>query len=91
MDYKTIIETDLGVYKLSLITNDNVYYVNDKEFDANGVVIMFDKNNKIISENYFAYTAYVDDLEAILYENKDYSFVRDGVLEEAKEYFEEYN
>lgn len=91
MIYETTIETDLGVYELSLITNDYVYYVNDTESDENACVKMFDKNNKIISDNYFAYTAYIDDLEDILYKGKEYTFVKEGILEYSKEYFEKYN
>lgn len=90
-NYKKVIVTDLGEFKLSLITNDFIYYVNHDESDENGCVIMMNKKGKVVSDNYFAYGAYEDDMEKILNNTLEYEYVSEEDLSSAKEYFERYS
>lgn len=91
MNYKKIIKTDLGEYILSLVTEDFLYYVNEKESDENGCVIMTRKNGEVVSDNYFAYGSYVDDMEKVLKNEIACEFVLESSLSYAKEYFETYS
>jgi len=53
-----------NLYRLSLITEDFYFYSNYKEGDENGNTLMYDRQtDKILSNNYFAYTALEDYLE----------------------------
>lgn len=85
---KTVIN-EMGVYNLALATKDFVYYVNHNEIDTNGYVVMYNTNGKLISNNYFGYTAYMDDMEKIILHNGKYEFIDEELLEYAREYFEE--
>lgn len=86
---KDNIKTCLGIYELVLITENCIYYLNDDESDENACVIMCDKNGKQISNNYFAYGALIEDLEDIIFNNKNYIFTKEGFLEESKNYLKE--
>lgn len=86
---KDSIETCLGIYNLSLITENCIYYSNDEECDENACVIMLDKEGNQISNNYFAFGAFMEDLDDIIFSNKKYLFVKDGLLEEAKNYLKD--
>lgn len=56
------------LYRLSMITEDFYFYSNYKEGDENGNTLMYDRQtDKLLSNNYFAYTALEDHLE-----RKDY-------------------
>jgi hypothetical protein len=51
-------------YRLSLITEDHYYYSNYQEGDENGNTLIYDrKTDKLLSDNYFAYSALVECLE----------------------------
>ena len=52
---KKRIKTILGYYYRAMETVDHVYYVNYQEGDENGCVVIFDRANKVVSDNYFAY------------------------------------
>lgn len=53
------------VYRLSLINEDFYFYSNYKEGDENGNTLMYSRiNDKLISDNYFAYGALEDMLES---------------------------
>lgn len=91
MNYKKVIKTDIGEYVLSLVTEDFLYYVNEKESDENGCVIMIRKNGELVSDNYFAYSSYIDDMEKLLENKLKYEFVSENSLYGAKEYFENYS
>ena len=86
---KDSIETCLGVYDLALITENCIYYSNDDECDENACVIMLDKEGNPISDNYFAYGAFMEDLQDIIFNNKKYIFVKEGLLEEAKRFLKD--
>lgn len=90
MNYKQIIKTDLGEYVLSLVTEDFLYYANEIECDENACVIMTDKNGEVVSDNYFAYGSYIDDMKKVLKNAIPYEFVSESSLSAAKEYFERY-
>lgn len=60
-----------NLYRLSLITEDFYFYSNYKEGDENGNTLMYDRQtDKLLSDNYHAYTALEDYLET-----KDYLWV----------------
>lgn len=86
---KDSIETCLGVYDLALITENCIYYANDEECDENACVIMLDKEGNQISNNYFAYGAFMEDLQDVIFNNKPYIFAREEVLEEAKRFLKD--
>jgi hypothetical protein len=53
-----------NLYRLSLITENFYFYSNYKEGDENGNTRMYDRHSdKLLSDNYFAYTAFEDCLE----------------------------
>lgn len=85
---KKEIVTELGTYKLALVTNDFVFYVNEHEYDGNGCVMMYDKNDKLISENYFAFNEYIDTMEQIITNDLKYEYVDSDQLENMKWYFD---
>lgn len=58
------IKTLTGTYKLVLIT-DFKYFLNICECDDNAAVIMLNQNDQLVSDNYFACMAYLDDIEEI--------------------------
>ena len=53
-----------NLYRLSLITENFYFYSDYKEGDENGNTRMYDRHSdKLLSDNYFAYTALEDCLE----------------------------
>ena len=63
--FKDQIKNSLWVYKKSLINKDFIFYINEEEWDSNGNTIMKDiKTWKIISNNYFANTAFIEDAQS---------------------------
>lgn len=84
---KMTIENILGTYELMLTTSRFNYYVNQNECDENGCCIMTDNEGKIVSDNYFAYSSLLDDLEMIIDGKLKYKYINDDFLEQAKEYF----
>ena len=81
-----MIENKIGEYKLALITQDFLYYINENEVDENNCVIIKDKNRNLISDNYFAYADYLDHLENIIEGLATYEYVNEEVLKQAREY-----
>lgn len=79
--------TELGTYKLALVTSEFVFYVNGNESDENGCVLMYNKDNKLVSDNYFAFDEYIDTMEQIITNNLKYEYIDSDQLENAKEYF----
>lgn len=79
--------TELGTYKLALVTSEFVFYVNEYESDENACVMMYNKDNKLISDNYFAFDEYIDTMEQIISNNLKYEYIDSDQLENAKEYF----
>lgn len=65
-----LIKTPLGNYSRALETNDHIYFVNYTESDENASVKMYNRNREIVSNNYFAYGALMEDLE-----NKNYVWI----------------
>lgn len=82
------IVTELGTYKLALVTSDFVFYVNEHESDGNGCVMMYNKDNKLISENYFAFNEYIDTMEQIITGDLKYEYVDNDQLENMQWYFD---
>lgn len=72
-------------YKLALVTNGYKYYVNTLEDDENKAVIMKDKDNKTISNNYFAYADFIEQMENIIEKSATYQYIDEGILEQVKE------
>lgn len=74
-------------FKLALKTKDFDYYINENENDENNSVIMKDKEGKVISENYFAYGSFFDDLEKAIEDETSYEFIDEEVLKNGIEHF----
>lgn len=81
----------MNEFKLALKTKDFDYYVNVDESDENNSVIMKNKNNEVISSNYFAYSSFIDDLKLAIEDENFYEFVDEEILENGIKYFETYN
>ena len=73
-------------YKLKLIINNYMYYVNELEADENNNVIIKDKKGNIISNNYFAYADFIEQLEKIIEGSATYEYIDEKILSQAKEY-----
>jgi hypothetical protein len=57
-----------SVFRLSLITEEFYFYSNYQEGDPNANTIMYRRSNdELVSDNYFAYGALEEDLEAESY------------------------
>ena len=61
---KSLFRHYFGTYYHALQTNDFHYYVNYKECDENASVIMLNNQGEVISDNYFAYSSLIDDIES---------------------------
>ena len=57
------IKTVLGTYDRLLDTKNHIYYVNLDECDENACVKMFNRKRELVSDNYFAYQSFMDDIE----------------------------
>lgn len=62
-----IINTILGKYFRVLETDKHIYFVNLEESDENASVKMFGRTRELISDNYFAYEAFMEDLNKANY------------------------
>lgn len=76
----------MSKYKLKLIINNNMYYVNELESDENNNVIIKDKDGNIVSNNYFAYADFMEQLEKIIKGLCKYEYIDKRTLDYAKEY-----
>lgn len=74
-------------FKLALKTKDFNYYIDETESDENSSVIMKDKEGKVVSENYFAYGSFFDDLEKAIKDETSYEFIDEEVLKNGIEHF----
>jgi phosphoglycerol transferase MdoB-like AlkP superfamily enzyme len=52
------------LFTLQLVTKDYIFYGDEKESDDNGNTLMYDRNMKLISDNYFANVGLRDEKEA---------------------------
>jgi hypothetical protein len=68
-----IIKTVLGDYHRAMETPNHIYFVN---FDENNSVKMFNRNREIVSDNYFAYQAFMEDIE-----NEQYTWMSEKLKE----------
>ncbi len=59
---KRIIDTPIGKYWRSLETPQHIYFVNLTESDENASVKMYTRARTLVSDNYFAYEAFFEDL-----------------------------
>jgi hypothetical protein len=71
-----VIKTVLGDYHRALETLHHIYFVNYEEGDENASVKMFNRNREIVSDNYFAYQAFMEDIET-----KQYTWVSEKLKE----------
>lgn len=82
-------------FKLALVTGEFVFYVNEEECDDNANVIMYRQENfTLLSDNYFANGAFMEELEAIYKGKYKPEFMSDNTEENLKliaetGYFEE--
>ena len=71
-----VIKTVLGDYHRALETLHHIYFVNYEEGDENASVKMFNRNREIVSDNYFAYQAFMEDIE-----NEQYTWMSEKLKE----------
>lgn len=71
-----VIKTVLGDYHRALETLHHIYFVNYEEGDENASVKMLNRNREIVSDNYFAHSAFMEDIE-----NKKYSWMSEKLKE----------
>jgi hypothetical protein len=57
-------------------TLHHIYFVNFDESDENNSVKMFNRNREIVSDNYFAYQAFIEDIE-----NEQYTWMSEKLKE----------
>ena len=50
-------------FKLLLITKDFIFYGNPEESDENSSLIMLRRNLELVSNNYFAYQGFMEELK----------------------------
>ena len=60
--YASIITVDEREYKLELISDKFIFYIDELEDDENGCCIMYNIAGEVVSDNYFAYQGYLEDL-----------------------------
>ena len=88
---KKEIKTELGTYIKSLITNEFTYYVNPNECDENGNTMMFrNSSDELVSDNYFAFSDYLNNMEKLVNGELTYSFVDEKALKDFKQYYKEF-
>ena len=73
-------------YKLSLVIDGYSYYINENEVDENNCVIIKDKDGNLVSNNYFAYADYLDQLESIINGSATYEYIDEEALKQARSY-----
>jgi hypothetical protein len=71
-----VIKTVLGDYHRALETLHHIYFVNYEEGDENASVKMFNRNREIVSDNYFACQAFMEDIE-----NEQYTWMSEKLKE----------
>ena len=71
-----VIKTVLGDYHRAMETPNHIYFVLFEECDENNSVKMFNRNREIVSDNYFAYQAFMEDIET-----KQYTWVSEKLKE----------
>lgn len=74
-------------FKLALKAKDFDYYIDENESDENSSVIMKDKSGNVVSDNYFAYGSFFDELEKAIKDETSYEFIDEEVLKNGIEYF----
>ena len=62
LSFSRYIKTALGTYVRALDTNEFIFFVNFDESDENASVKMFNRKRELISDNYFAYEAFMEAL-----------------------------
>jgi len=71
LNQRRTINTSLGTYHRALETKDFIFFVNFEESDENASVKMFDRNRKLISDNYFASEALFEEMQKDRYLRKE--------------------
>ena len=80
--YKNKIIYEDRVFYLQMVTKDFVFYIDTKETDENGIALMYGKDMKLISDNYFAYEEFMEILEEYHNGNsKDVEFLSSEIKE----------
>lgn len=82
--YEEIIEKDDYKYKLGMITEDYVFYYLEGDED----ILMFDRDKKLISDNYFGQGEFSDQCEK-LYPTKGWVWADENTQYNAKCIYEE--
>jgi hypothetical protein len=86
--YPKIIKKEFQTFKIALITEKNVFYVDEEESDEDGATIMYDRNMNKISDNYFATEEYLEQSKKH-YKNKSWVWASNSTEYNVKEHIEE--
>lgn len=71
-----------STYNIALVTGKFIYYLDEEECDENACVIMYEKENfSLLSDNYFAYEALMEDLEEVYKGKIEPEFMSDNLKE----------
>lgn len=76
-------------FSIGLVTSENIYYVDLNECDDNANTKIFDLHGNLLSDNYFATNALIEDLEKVLNGEIEPKYINQELLENARLYFEQ--
>lgn len=94
-EFPNVMEYDEQTFKLAVIAENFVYYVDEDECDENGNTMMFQRGNfELVSNNYFATNDLMETLGKIHRGELQPEFISDDMMENIKllaesGYFEE--
>lgn len=78
----------MNEFTMVLETSDYVFYSDFEESDENGNTKMYNKDGKLLSDNYFAYNELMNQLESINNGEIDPIFIHDYLKNYMAEMFE---
>lgn len=69
-----------STYNIALVTGKFIYYLDEEECDENACVIIYEKEKfSLLSDNYFAYEALMEDLEEVYKGKIEPEFMSDNL------------
>lgn len=76
MNYQNTINND---FQLALITNDYIFFTNNEELDENANTKMYNKDMKLLSDNYFASDELTEIIRQIINNEIEPEFVSENM------------
>ena len=89
LSYPRAIKKNGNVYKIMLVTKEYVFYGNDEDSDDNANTLMYDRNMRLLSDNYFAFTGLIDDIVKY-YPKRDWVWISRTLNYDVKNIYEDY-